>query len=171
MLTIYWSDGASCLPLDFSLLSSSDEKKRLCDNQKILDKRCCAYRRRKEATAKTTVHLQAMVKRTLSAGIRAKYLLMDSWFTLPSTVTSLSQHLDINRVLSLAVDQLRKIGSYCEKTASTFFDAIIDTALQCVGLSKNDLVLKPEKGRFHAGLFFNRHVIGKSTRSFPSDCQ
>jgi hypothetical protein len=90
------------------------------------------------------IYLQAMVKRTLSAGIRSKYLLMDSWFTLPSTVTSLSQHLGINRVLSLAVDQLRKIGSYCEKTASTFFDAIIDTALQCVGLSKNDLVLKPE---------------------------
>ena len=69
LLTICWSDGASCLPLDFSLLSSADEKKRLCSNQKILDKRCCAYRRRKEATAKTTVHLEAMVKRILSVGI------------------------------------------------------------------------------------------------------
>ena len=48
------------------------------------------------------------------------------------------------RVLSLAVDQLSNIGSYCEKTASAFFDAIINTALQGVGLSKNDLVLKPE---------------------------
>jgi hypothetical protein len=48
------------------------------------------------------------------------------------------------RVLSLAVDQLRKIGSYCEKTASNFFDVIIDSALQCVGLSKNDLFMKPE---------------------------
>ena len=48
------------------------------------------------------------------------------------------------RVLSLAVDQLKTIGSYCEKTASAFFDAIINTALQCIGLSKNDLAMKPE---------------------------
>jgi hypothetical protein len=38
MLTICWSDGASCLPLDFSLLSSADAKKRLCASQKTLDK-------------------------------------------------------------------------------------------------------------------------------------
>jgi len=60
-----------------------------------LDRRCCAYQRRKEATAKTTVHLEAMVKRSLAAGIRAKYLLMDSWFALPSTVASLAKHIDI----------------------------------------------------------------------------
>jgi len=39
MLTLCWSDGASCLPLDFCLLSSSDAKKRLCENQKLMDKR------------------------------------------------------------------------------------------------------------------------------------
>jgi hypothetical protein len=305
MLAICWSDGVSCLPLDFALLSSADAKKRLCDNHKILDKRCCAYRRRKEAMAKATQHLEAMVKRTLAAGIQAKYLLMDSWFTLPATVDSVAKHIDIigmvkktpkihylhdghwidlmaiyrqlkkrrgrarilastmvrikdgrrvklvfvrdkrkkdwlallatdiglndedviriygkrwdievffkmakqhlklakeiqcrdfdaliahtsivfmrymfivyqcrcqsdhrtfgdlfyrccsevddisfiealYRVLSLAVDQIRKIGSFCEKTASAFFDAIIDTALQCVGLSKNNLIMKPE---------------------------
>ena len=48
MLTICWSDGVSCLPMDFALLSSVDPKKRLCDSQKVLDKRCCAYQRRKE---------------------------------------------------------------------------------------------------------------------------
>ena len=34
MLTVCWSDGVSCVPLDFSLLSSADAKKRLCDSQK-----------------------------------------------------------------------------------------------------------------------------------------
>ena len=29
MLTVCWSDGVSCLPLDFSLLSSADDKNRL----------------------------------------------------------------------------------------------------------------------------------------------
>ena len=31
MLTLCWSDGVSCLPLDFVLLSSNDAAKRLCD--------------------------------------------------------------------------------------------------------------------------------------------
>ena len=62
MLTICWSDGTSCLPMDFALLSSADAEKRLCDSQKTLDKRCCAYQRRKEATEKATVHLKTMVK-------------------------------------------------------------------------------------------------------------
>ena len=95
MLTICWSDGASCLPMDFALLSSAQAKKRLCDSQKILDKRCCAYQRRKEATEKTTAHLEAMVKRILSAGVSAQYLLMDSWFTMPATVATLAEHLKV----------------------------------------------------------------------------
>jgi len=86
MLTVCWSDGVSCLPLDFSLLSSTETKKRLCESQKAMDKRCCAYQRRKEATVKATGHLETMVKRILSAGISAQYLLMDSWFTMPATV-------------------------------------------------------------------------------------
>ena len=95
MLTICWSDGTSCLPMDFALLSSADAQKRLCDSQKVLDKRCCAYQRRKEATEKATVHLEVMVKRILSAGVSAQYLLMDSWFTMPATVVTLAQHLKL----------------------------------------------------------------------------
>jgi len=305
MLTVCWSDGVSCLPLDFSLLSSADAKKRLCDSQKNLDKRCCAHQRRKEATVKATGHLETMVKRILSTGIQAQYLLMDSWFTMPATVTALAEHIavigmvkkssrifyrynghgmhlmaiygklkkrpgrakvlastrvqlkdgrvaklvfvrdkrkkdwlallstdtglsdadivriygkrwdievffkmakqhlklakeiqcrdfdaliahtsivfmrymfltyrcrietdhrtfgdlfyfccdevsDISfiealyRILTLAADQLKNLGNFCEKTASAFFDAIIDTALQCVGLSKNNLAMNPE---------------------------
>jgi len=305
MLTVCWSDGVSCLPLDFSLLSSAESKKRLCDNTKAMDKRCCAYHRRKEATTKATGHLETMVKRVLARGIHAKYLLMDSWFTMPATVSTLAEHIDVigmvkksskifyryngkrmhlmaiygklkkrpgrakilastrvqlkdgrqaklvfvrnkrkkdwlallttdtvlpdadvvriygkrwdievffkmakqhlklakeiqcrdfdaliahtsivfmrymflayqcrietdhrtfgelfyfcceevsdisfiealYRILTLAARQLQNIGNYCEKTAATLFDAIIDTALQCVGLSKNNLDMNPE---------------------------
>ena len=305
MLTVCWSDGVSCLPLDFSLLSSADPKKRLCNSQKAMDKRCCAHQRRKEATVKATGHLETMVKRILSSGIRAQYLLMDSWFTMPATVTGLAEHIDVigmvkksskifyrynghgmslmaiygklkkrrgrakilastlvqlkdgreaklvfvrnkqkkdwlallstditlsnadvvriygkrwdievffkmakqhlklakeiqcrdfdaliahtsivfmrymflayqcriktdhrtfgdlfyfccdevsdisfiealYRILTLAADRLKDLGEFCEKTASVFFDAIMDTALQCVGLSKNNLAMKPE---------------------------
>jgi hypothetical protein len=302
MLTICWSDGTSCLPMDFALLSSADAKKRLCDSQKAIDKRCCAYQRRKEATQKATAQLETMVKRILSTGVSAKYLLMDSWFTMPRTVVTLAKHLkvigmvkkssrihytfngqsldlmtiyrrlskrrgrakflananvmlndevaaklvfvrdrrkkdwlallstdteladedivriygkrwdievffkmakqhlkltkeiqcrdfdaliahttivfmrymflayqcrmetdhrtfgdlfyacceeaaDISfmqalyRILTLAADQLKQLGAFCEKTATAFFDAIMDTALQCVGLSKNKLAI------------------------------
>jgi hypothetical protein len=95
MLTVCWSDGTSCLPMDFALLSCVDAKKRLCDSQKALDKHCCAYQRRKEATEKTTAHLEAMVKRILAAGVSAQYLLMDSWFTMPAIVVTLAQHLKV----------------------------------------------------------------------------
>ena len=95
MLTICWSDGVSCLPLDFSLLSSADAKNRLCESQKPLDQRCCAFKRRKEATVKATEHLEAMIKRILSAGIRAQYLLMDSWFMMPATVSTLAEYIDV----------------------------------------------------------------------------
>ena len=305
MLTVCWSDGASCLPLDFSLLSSADAKKRLCNSQKAMDKRCCAHLRRKEAIVKATGHLEAMVKRILSTGIRAQYLLMDSWFMMPAIVTALAEHIDVigmvkksskifyqhdghnmslptiygklkkrrgrakilastlvqlkddrmaklvfvrdnrkkdwlallstdttlsgtdivriygkrwdievffkmtkqhlklakeiqcrdydaliahtsivfmrymfltyqcrietdhrtfgdlfyfccdevsdisfiealYRILTLAADQLKAIGNFCEKTASAFFDAIMDNALKCVGLSKNKLMMNPE---------------------------
>ncbi len=95
MLTVCWSDGVSCLPLDFSLLSSADAKKRLCESRKSMDKRCCAWQRRQEATIKAPVNLEAMVKRILAAGVQAKYLLMDSWFTMPATVTALSKYIDV----------------------------------------------------------------------------
>jgi len=48
------------------------------------------------------------------------------------------------RILILAADQLKIIGNFCEKTASAFFDAIMDTALKYVGLSKNNLSTNPE---------------------------
>ena len=280
-------------------------QKAFLDSQKVLDKRCCAHQRRKEAIVKATGHLETMVKRILSTGIRAQYLLMDSWFTMPATVTALAEHIDVigmvkkspkiyyrydghsmdlmaiygklkkrrgrakilastlvklkdgrpaklvfvrdnrkkdwlallstdtsladddivriygkrwdievffkmakqhlklakeiqcrdydaliahtsivfmrymflayqcrietdhrtfgelfyfccdevsdisfmealYRILTLAADQLKKIGQFCEKTASAFFDVIMDTALKCVGLSKNNLEMKPE---------------------------
>jgi hypothetical protein len=90
MLTLCWSDGASCLPVDFALLSSSDAQKRLCQNLMAMDRRCCAHRRRSEATMKATEHLKTMVNRALKAGLSARYLLMDSWFTMPATVTALA---------------------------------------------------------------------------------
>ena len=45
------------------------------------------------------------------------------------------------RILALATDRLKQSGTFCEQTAAAFFDAIMNSALQSVGLSKNRLVI------------------------------
>lgn len=95
LLTLGWSDGFSFLPLDFVLCSSANEDKRVQNIKKVLDKRTCGYRRRHEATTKSTELLEVMVKRAISYGIKADYLLMDSWFCWPSILAQLGKHLPV----------------------------------------------------------------------------
>jgi hypothetical protein len=95
LLTLGWSDGVSFLPLDFVLCSSAKASKRLQGIKKEADKRCCGCKRRQEAMVKSTEHLETMVKRVLAWGIRADYLLMDSWFAFPSILASLGKHLPV----------------------------------------------------------------------------
>ena len=95
LLTLGWSDGVSFLPLDFTLCSSAKATKRIQGVKKELDKRCCGYKRRMEAMVKSTKHLEPMVKRVLAHGIRADYLLMDSWFAFPSILATLGKHLPV----------------------------------------------------------------------------
>ena len=95
MLTLGWSDGFSFLPLDFILCSSAKAEKRVQESKKVLDKRTCGHRRRTEATTKSTEHLEGMVRRVLSLGIKANYILMDSWFCWPAILAKLGQHLPV----------------------------------------------------------------------------
>lgn len=95
LLTLGWSDGFSFLPLDFVLCSSAKENKRVQDIKKVLDKRTCGYKRRQEAITKSTNLLEVMIKRAISYGIKADYLLMDSWFCWPSILAQLGAHLPV----------------------------------------------------------------------------
>jgi hypothetical protein len=95
MLTLGWSDGNSFLGLDFALLSSAKKSNRYQEITKILDKRSCGYKRRQEAITKSTALLEPMVKRALSSGIKAKYVLMDSWFSAPSIIANLRKHIHV----------------------------------------------------------------------------
>ena len=95
MLTLGWSDGNSFLGLDFALLSSADKKNRYNEINPDIDKRTCGYHRRQEAVTKTTAHLVPMVKRALDMGVRAEYVLMDSWFSMPSAIADLREHIHV----------------------------------------------------------------------------
>lgn len=95
LLTLGWSDGATFLPLDFILRSSANVSNRFQGIIKMLDKRTCGYKRRKEAMSKTTDLLEDMVKRVLTLGIRADYILMDSWFCFACLIAKLSHHVPV----------------------------------------------------------------------------
>jgi hypothetical protein len=95
ILSLCWADGSSTIPLDFSLLSSANKKNRYQEITKKIDKRTCGYQRRKEAMSKSTDLLEPMVKRALAAGIKADYLLMDSWFGMPAIIAKLRKHIPV----------------------------------------------------------------------------
>ncbi len=65
----------------------------------------------------------------------------DLFYACCEEVADISFMQALYRILTLAADQLKQMGTFCEKTAAAFFDAIMDTALQCVGLSKNNLAI------------------------------
>lgn len=81
MLTLGWSDGFSFIPLDFVMLSSSNEKNRLQHIDSKIDKRTHGYKRRLEALNSKPECVSEMIDRVLNAGLSADYVLMDSWFT------------------------------------------------------------------------------------------
>jgi hypothetical protein len=81
--------------LDFVLGSSANKKSRLQEAEKPIDKRTCGHKRRLEAVCKTTDLLETMLKRVLAAGIDADYVLMDSWFSFPAVIATLSRHCPV----------------------------------------------------------------------------
>lgn len=109
MLTLGWSDGNSFLGIDFALLSSAKISNRYNEINPDIDKRSCGYKRRSEAITKTTEHLVPMVKRALSIGIRAKYVVMDSWFSMPSAIAALREHI---HVICMLKDQPKWLYEY-----------------------------------------------------------
>lgn len=85
LLTLGWTDGCTFLPINYSLLASSDAKKVLGPCNKI-DKRTIAGKRRFWARQKGTTVMVELLKTALVAGHKAKYVLFDSWFSNPQQI-------------------------------------------------------------------------------------
>ncbi len=77
------------------MLSSTTEKNRYQNATKQIDARTCGAKRRKEAVSKSTDLIEPMLKRALASGVRAKYLLMDSWFGMPAIISKARTHLPV----------------------------------------------------------------------------
>ena len=109
MLTLGWSDGYSFLPIDFSMLSSTNESNRLVDTYSTIDKRTNGYKRRKEAVQKKPEVAITLIQNALKAGIFADYVLMDTWFTTEPMIKSvLNEGLQVIGM----VKQLKQRYSY-----------------------------------------------------------
>lgn len=109
MLTLGWSDGYSFLPVDFSMLSSTNESNRLVDTYSTIDKRTNGYKRRKEAVQKKPEVAITLIQNALKAGIFADYVLMDTWFTTEPMIKSvLNEGLQVIGM----VKQLKQRYSY-----------------------------------------------------------
>lgn len=94
MLTLGWSDGATFMPIDFSLLSS--KKSQINGISEKVDKRSSGYKRRKEALQTAPEQIPSMIERALNAGVEASYVLMDSWFTQQPLIKEITeQGLDV----------------------------------------------------------------------------
>jgi hypothetical protein len=94
MLTLGWSDGQTFIPVDFALLSSS--KSSINGISASIDKRSSGYKRRMEALKSVPELIPEMIKRALTQGVTASYVLMDSWFTFAPLVQAIiGQGLDV----------------------------------------------------------------------------
>jgi hypothetical protein len=90
LLTLGWSDGATFMPVSSCLLSSENKKTRLQEAREV-DKRTCGYRQRKLALSTAPVAMIEMIRAALASGIKASYVLFDSWFSMPATILALAR--------------------------------------------------------------------------------
>ena len=95
MLTLGWSDGNSFVPVRHCLLSAAEDKNLLCGGKQY-DGRSLAGRRRRQPRRKATDVMVELLHSAQCAGITARYVLFDSWFSAPKTMIALKnqEHLD-----------------------------------------------------------------------------
>ena len=95
ILTLLWSDEYSSIPVDFCPLSSGKDELLTCP-AKSCDGRSLAGRIRKQARQKAPDILLGMLKDAIKAGLKAKYVLFDSWFATPKCITAIKKELSLD---------------------------------------------------------------------------
>lgn len=109
LLTLGWSDGYSFIPVGFNLLSSAQKSKRYNEISENIDHRTNGYKVRKESMMHKTEAAILLIQRALKAGIKADYVLMDTWFTTEPMIRSI---LDTGLDVIGMVKQLKQRYNY-----------------------------------------------------------
>lgn len=107
-LQLGWTDGVSYIPVASALMTSRKARNRFFGIRGEINKRCCGYRRRKEAMRAKPHVVVSMLKQALSHGIDASYVLFDSWFTCEPL---------IEKILRLGLDVIGML----KDTRQTYF--------------------------------------------------
>ena len=89
LLALGWSDGYSFIPTGFNMLSSATTSNRYNEADNRIDHRTNGYRFRKESMMHKTDAAILLIKNALNAGIKADYVLMDTWFTTEPMIKEL----------------------------------------------------------------------------------
>ena len=85
LLTLGWSDGNTFIPVATQPLASENENTRLQQSRNV-DKRTCGYKQRLMAQTKAPLVMLDMLRSAITAGIHARYVLFDSWFSAPAII-------------------------------------------------------------------------------------
>ena len=95
MLTLSWSDGNTLIPVNSCLLASAKDTN-IIGPVKNFDNRTLAGKRRKLARTKAPEAMLTLLDTSLSAGLKADYVLFDSWFSNPAQITAIhSKGMDV----------------------------------------------------------------------------
>lgn len=90
-LLISWTDGISNIPVASELMSSRNEECVIRSLNKRIDKRCAGGKRRANSVMRKPKLLIKLCKGILNRGIKAEFVLMDTWFYSDSLVASLKE--------------------------------------------------------------------------------
>ena len=101
LLSLLWTDGNTAVPVNSCLLSSTQDKN-VIGPEESFDGRSLAGQRRRLARTKGTKAMIELIRKALSAGIRADYVLFDTWFSSPA------QLIDIKQLGLDAIAMIRK---------------------------------------------------------------
>ena len=112
LLTLGWSDGYSFIPTGFNMLSSANKANRYNEVSDKIDHRTNGYKFRKESMMHKTQAAVLLIKNALKAGVRADYVLMDTWFT---TVPMIADILETGMDVIGMVKQLKQRYTYHDK--------------------------------------------------------
>ena len=96
LLTLGWTDHYSFIPVGFNMMSSAKEKHRIMGINGEIDKRTNGYQNRLAAITQKPDAAIVLIQNAMNAGIMARYLLMDTWFTVePFIKRVLAEGLDV----------------------------------------------------------------------------
>jgi hypothetical protein len=91
VVSLNYSDGFSNFMLDFAIAMNSYAKVKIEDFTNTIDYRTNAYKRRLETIKGKSQIAIDMVRRSISSGIYADYLLVDSWYSKPVFVQTMNE--------------------------------------------------------------------------------